>query len=161
MKSGNHTILFMNYVMNSLVLRPSFTFYKFYKSKIMKTKSLYSVMLIAGLLLVNFSVTQVYGQKPQKETVKQQSIMYACSMHPEIVQDHPGNCSICGMKLVEKKDKEKGEMHHAHDSTMMKKNHMVVKHDSTMMKKDNTMHDSINMKKGKMMNESNMMKKTK
>jgi Cu(I)/Ag(I) efflux system membrane fusion protein len=127
----------------------------------MKTKSLYSVMLIAGLLLANFSVTQVYGQKPQNETVKQQTIMYTCSMHPEIVQDHPGNCSICGMKLVEKKDKTKGEMHHAHDSSLMKNNHMIRKHDSTMMKKDHMMHDSTRMKKGKMSNESNMMKKTK
>jgi multidrug efflux pump subunit AcrA (membrane-fusion protein) len=26
--------------------------------------------------------------------------LYTCSMHPQIVQDHPGNCPICGMKLV-------------------------------------------------------------
>src|SRR6266511_2772717 len=25
---------------------------------------------------------------------------YTCSMHPQIVQDHPGNCPICGMKLM-------------------------------------------------------------
>jgi hypothetical protein len=27
---------------------------------------------------------------------------YTCPMHPEVVQDHPGNCSKCGMKLVHK-----------------------------------------------------------
>ena len=26
--------------------------------------------------------------------------LYQCPMHPTIVQDHPGNCPICGMKLV-------------------------------------------------------------
>lgn len=26
--------------------------------------------------------------------------VYQCPMHPSIVQDHPGNCPICGMKLV-------------------------------------------------------------
>ncbi|MBS2012596.1 MAG: efflux RND transporter periplasmic adaptor subunit [Deltaproteobacteria bacterium] len=26
--------------------------------------------------------------------------MYQCPMHPTIVQDHPGECPICGMKLV-------------------------------------------------------------
>ncbi|HZR78590.1 MAG TPA: efflux RND transporter periplasmic adaptor subunit [Chthoniobacterales bacterium] len=26
--------------------------------------------------------------------------LYTCSMHPQVVQDHPGNCPICGMKLV-------------------------------------------------------------
>ncbi|MEI9941912.1 MAG: efflux RND transporter periplasmic adaptor subunit [Pseudomonadota bacterium] len=25
---------------------------------------------------------------------------YQCPMHPSVVQDHPGNCPICGMKLV-------------------------------------------------------------
>lgn len=27
---------------------------------------------------------------------------YTCSMHPQIHQDHPGNCPICGMKLIQK-----------------------------------------------------------
>ncbi len=26
--------------------------------------------------------------------------MYQCPMHPQNIQDHPGDCSICGMKLV-------------------------------------------------------------
>ena len=25
--------------------------------------------------------------------------LYTCGMHPWIIQDHPGNCPICGMKL--------------------------------------------------------------
>ena len=29
---------------------------------------------------------------------------FTCVMHPEIVRDQPGNCPICGMKLVPKKD---------------------------------------------------------
>ena len=29
--------------------------------------------------------------------------VYTCPMHPEIVRDAPGNCPICGMKLVPKK----------------------------------------------------------
>lgn len=28
-----------------------------------------------------------------------QAAMYRCPMHPQIVQDHPGNCPICGMNL--------------------------------------------------------------
>lgn len=26
--------------------------------------------------------------------------LYTCGMHPQIIQDHPGNCPICGMKLT-------------------------------------------------------------
>ena len=30
--------------------------------------------------------------------------IYTCSMHPQILETKPGNCPICGMKLVEKKE---------------------------------------------------------
>ena len=32
------------------------------------------------------------------EAMKKQ--MYQCPMHPQNIQDHPGDCSICGMKMV-------------------------------------------------------------
>jgi Cu(I)/Ag(I) efflux system membrane fusion protein len=32
---------------------------------------------------------------------------YTCSMHPQIMQDRPGNCPICGMELI-KVEKKKG-----------------------------------------------------
>ncbi len=33
-----------------------------------------------------------------------QKLHYTCPMHPTIVQDHPGDCPICGMKLVPLQD---------------------------------------------------------
>ena len=27
-------------------------------------------------------------------------VFYTCSMHPQVMQDRPGNCPICGMKLI-------------------------------------------------------------
>ena len=114
----------------------------------MKSKFLSPVILIAGLMLVNFSVYQVYGQTSQDKPVKQQTVMYTCPMHPEVVRDQPGNCPKCGMKLVEKKDMPKGDMQHAHDSTCMKHDAMNMKHDSTCMKHDamKMKHDSTCMK---------------
>lgn len=32
-----------------------------------------------------------------------QTKVWVCPMHPEILQDHPGTCPICGMELVESK----------------------------------------------------------
>lgn len=28
--------------------------------------------------------------------------VYTCSMHPQIIKNAPGNCPICGMKLIKK-----------------------------------------------------------
>jgi Cu+-exporting ATPase len=39
-------------------------------------------------------------EKPQKEA--QPSGSYTCPMHPEVLQDHPGACPICGMALEPK-----------------------------------------------------------
>jgi RND family efflux transporter MFP subunit len=34
------------------------------------------------------------------ETAAQEKTLYTCGMHPQVVQDKPGNCPICGMKLT-------------------------------------------------------------
>jgi Cu+-exporting ATPase len=41
------------------------------------------------------------GDQPAAEQGTK-SVKYACSMHPEVVQDKPGDCPKCGMKLTEK-----------------------------------------------------------
>jgi Cu(I)/Ag(I) efflux system membrane fusion protein len=41
-----------------------------------------------------------------------QGKVWVCPMHPEIMQDHPGTCPICGMDLVESKN------HTAHDHSI-------------------------------------------
>ena len=33
----------------------------------------------------------------------QPAVVYTCTMHPQIRESKPGNCRICGMKLVEAK----------------------------------------------------------
>ena len=40
--------------------------------------------------------------KPQQQSVVtvQTKAYYTCSMHPQVHEDHPGNCPICGMKLI-------------------------------------------------------------
>jgi len=36
---------------------------------------------------------------PNATAVSSGKTLYTCGMHPWIIQDHPGNCPICGMKL--------------------------------------------------------------
>jgi hypothetical protein len=39
-----------------------------------------------------------HDHEQEQEQEKKQK--YTCTMHPEVVMDHPGNCPKCGMKLV-------------------------------------------------------------
>jgi Cu(I)/Ag(I) efflux system membrane fusion protein len=54
---------------------------------------LFFILLIAAL----FTACK---QKPQQVNKVQSKAYYTCSMHPQIHEDHPGNCPICGMKLI-------------------------------------------------------------
>jgi len=39
------------------------------------------------------------GAHKLKSNVEQAGTQYTCPMHPEIIQDHPGDCPLCGMAL--------------------------------------------------------------
>ena len=90
----------------------------------MNSKFLYLVVLVAGLMFVDISVNQVYGQTTPNKEVKKQTVKYTCTMHPEVVMDKPGKCPKCGMALVEKKEVKKSGT--KKDSTMMKKDKMKM-----------------------------------
>jgi RND family efflux transporter MFP subunit len=58
---------------------------------------LLAIGLGAGVLLAGCGrsqATATTGATAQEKT------LYTCGMHPQVVQDHPGNCPICGMKLT-------------------------------------------------------------
>jgi Cu(I)/Ag(I) efflux system membrane fusion protein len=38
-----------------------------------------------------------------QHNMEMNDVYYTCSMHPQVMQDKPGNCPICGMKLIEAK----------------------------------------------------------
>ena len=68
----------------------------------MKTK-----WMLAGLMALALGVA-VFGmagcsKSEDEHGSSDHAHQYTCPMHPEVVQDKPGNCSKCGMKLVEKK----------------------------------------------------------
>ena len=51
----------------------------------------------------------VMANKPM--TAMKSDTMYTCSMHPQVMQDRPGKCPVCGMDLIPvKMGMEQGEM---------------------------------------------------
>ncbi|WP_445664472.1 efflux RND transporter periplasmic adaptor subunit [Fodinibius sp. AD559] len=68
---------------------------------------------IAGILLVGFflgwlffggsaveEATDIDQHVEETHTDEEGNIVYTCSMHPQIRQNEPGNCPICGMELI-------------------------------------------------------------
>jgi Cu(I)/Ag(I) efflux system membrane fusion protein len=56
------------------------------------------IKLLALLFTLGFAACK---QKPQQiVAVTQSKAYYTCSMHPQVREDHDGNCPICGMKLI-------------------------------------------------------------
>jgi hypothetical protein len=85
------------------------------KIKIQKSMKRIPFLIVAAfvviLSVISISVTGCTGsgqndKPPQADPPAQKSekaVQYTCSMHPEVVQDKPGDCPKCGMKLVEKR----------------------------------------------------------
>jgi RND family efflux transporter MFP subunit len=62
--------------------------------------------VLVGTLLIAVTGLGIFvtGCSPKAEAAKTttaatEKTLYTCGMHPWIIQDHPGNCPICGMKL--------------------------------------------------------------
>src|ERR1700736_408451 len=62
-----------------------------------------SIKIMICLLLCTMLLTACSNGKKKSIAVQVKSdIKYTCPMHPQIMEDHPGSCPICGMALVKK-----------------------------------------------------------
>lgn len=62
------------------------------------------LLLIACCLLLILSACNSKGNN-ETNTAAATGDLYTCSMHPQVLEHHPGNCPICGMKLIKKNAK--------------------------------------------------------
>src|SRR5665647_239172 len=83
----------------------------------MKTKNLILIMLTLTVFI--FAGVSAMGQnKSVTDTTKQDTVIYICTMHPEIQSNKPGTCPKCGMELV-KKSEASEKQHKKHKMKMM------------------------------------------
>ena len=59
-----------------------------------KTGKLFVLVFLFAALFVSCK------QKTQPIAKTQDKVYYTCSMHPQVHEEHPGNCPICSMKLI-------------------------------------------------------------
>ena len=57
-----------------------------------------------SLLLLGVFGCRSISSKPKEAESDSSNNIYTCSMHPQIIEHQPGNCPICGMKLVKKEN---------------------------------------------------------
>jgi len=64
-------------------------------------KKIIFILFTIALAVVAVGVISC-GKNSGRETANASGAktLYTCGMHPQIIQDHPGNCPICGMKLT-------------------------------------------------------------
>ncbi len=58
------------------------------------------VLLILVLVAGGLALGALLSRSSPDSTQAASSVKYQCPMHPAVIRDHPGECPICGMKLV-------------------------------------------------------------
>ena len=71
------------------------------------------IAILGGLLSLNTCSGENAAQK--SEQTAQEQKLYTCSMHPNVVQDEPGDCPICGMDLVPMKNTQQASAQESHE----------------------------------------------
>ncbi|HEX4264789.1 MAG TPA: efflux RND transporter periplasmic adaptor subunit [Verrucomicrobiae bacterium] len=64
------------------------------------TKTISILVLATALTAVAIMAGCSKGPVEKAATAPKEKTLYTCGMHPQVIQDHPGNCPICGMKLT-------------------------------------------------------------
>jgi len=67
-----------------------------------KMKSIKYISIALFIVAILISACNNHKQATAASTQTNTDAKYTCPMHPQILEDHPGSCPICGMTLVKK-----------------------------------------------------------
>lgn len=85
-------------------MKPSFnhSFLEGWRRAIKASQRLTKLRIRMLILLIAYCLLFVLSACNQKKKVTSANpdVFYTCSMHPQVMERHPGNCPICGMKLI-------------------------------------------------------------
>jgi Cu(I)/Ag(I) efflux system membrane fusion protein/cobalt-zinc-cadmium efflux system membrane fusion protein len=62
-----------------------------------------TVVILTGFIVYQNFITE---NEDSEEITSEETQLWTCGMHPDIISDEPGNCPICGMKLTPVKNTE-------------------------------------------------------
>ncbi len=67
-------------------------------------KKIILLLIVLAVIAVGFykwnDLRTLFSDADTSHQADAHSEQYQCPMHPQVIQDHPGNCPICGMRLV-------------------------------------------------------------
>jgi membrane fusion protein, copper/silver efflux system len=66
----------------------------------MKNKFLWLLLALVGAAAIWFGKFSSPALATPPAAMASVKTLYTCGMHPQVIQDHPGDCPICGMKLT-------------------------------------------------------------
>jgi len=89
-----------------------------------KGKFITAMAFSAMVLIIAGACNKKSGENISKEMSDDKGGYYTCSMHPQVIEKEPGNCPICGMKLVYVEGKQIKHDHKRGDE--LKKTEMYV-----------------------------------
>jgi Cu(I)/Ag(I) efflux system membrane fusion protein len=98
------------------------------------------VLSIIGLVLYFFATksNEPVENQHQKE-------LYTCPMHPQIIRNKPGNCTICGMALVKKITQNHVIENNLIENLLKPTDNFIVGNYQTTTPKDTTISSEINL----------------
>lgn len=63
-------------------------------------------LIFLAVVILSYSSDVLAQSKAGKKDTTQHTVLYTCSMHPNVKSDKPGKCSVCGMNLTLSKKEE-------------------------------------------------------